>query len=395
MSRLKDFFKKRSVYSVVLSAVLSLVFVTIAVSGATTIGSNISTAGTITSSGSIFASSTANAVLVTGQARFYDQLVFDSAAANPTADASGAVYFNSTERVLKMYDGVNWVTVASSTDANGGLILTNGIGVRFNSVDTNYMALGTTTLPVANPNSGNALLFLNATTSASVPLVIGAAKGSQTGDLFRIVGPTFSELFAIDSQGNASTTILSTSALVTNALSVSGFATTSGATGNIATEGTLAVTGATTLTGALTVNGAATLGDAAGDAIIITGNATTSNALTVRGLSFDVAGLATTTVSLVNGAATTTLGSIFGSAIGIGTTTPALSAKLGVVGSIHAGGTGTTSLKLHSSGTNAGTCIQMRTTNGVIIRIYATTTPTAGADLTQSLRVEAGTCEPI
>ncbi|MBI4118354.1 MAG: hypothetical protein HY455_02380 [Parcubacteria group bacterium] len=389
MSRIKDLFKKKSIYSVALSVVLSLMFVTLAVSGATTISSNISTGGTITASGSIMASSTANAVLVTGQARFYDQLVFDSATSNPTADASGAVYFNSTERVLKMYDGVNWVTVASSTDANGGLILTNGIGVRFNSVDTNYMALGTTTLPVVLPNAGKALLFLNATSTDSVPLVIGAFKGSQTGDLFRVVGPTFTELFAIDAVGNASTTGLSVTALAANAFSVGGFATTSGATGNIATEGTLAVTGA------VTTNGAVTLGDAAGDAIIISGNATTSNALTVRGLSFDVAGLATTTVSLVNNAATSTLGSVFGSAIGIGTTTPALSAKLGVVGSIHAGGSGTTSIKLHSSGTNVGTCIQMRATNGVIIRIYATTTPAADAALAQSLRVEAGTCEPI
>ena len=56
---------------------------------------------------------------------------------------------------------------------------------------------------------------------------------------------------------------------------VNGYATTSGSSGNFATAGTLTVTGATEL------NGAVTLGDAAVDAIIITGNASTTNSLTI------------------------------------------------------------------------------------------------------------------
>ena len=84
-------------------------------------------------------------------------------------------------------------------------------------------------------------------------------------------------------------------------------------TTSIDTGGTLTVTGASTLTGAITTAGAVTLGDASSDAIIVTGNASTTNALTVAGI-FYVNGFATTTASngnfatagslTVNGAAT-------------------------------------------------------------------------------------------
>ena len=75
---------------------------------------------------------------------------------------------------------------------------------------------------------------------------------------------------------------------------------------NITTEGTLSVTGASTLTGAVTTAGAVTLGNAASDAIIITGNASTTNGLTV-GSSLWVNGYATTTGSSGNFASAGTL----------------------------------------------------------------------------------------
>ena len=383
----------RNFYSVLLAVVISFVFVAVIVNGATTISTNINTGGTLTVSGDstltgdvsiagdVFATST---LAVTGKAFFYDQVALLSQAANPTADATGAVFFDSDDRVIKVYDGVDWRTVASTTSGEG-LILGASRGVRFNTIGTGYMALGTSTLPVAEISSGNSLLFLNSTTTATVPLLISGVAG-QTGDFVRIVKPVsgaYAEQFAIDRFGNASTTMLSTSARSLDALTVSGYATTSGATGNFQTEGTLAV------------NGAVTLGDAVGDAIIITGNATTSNALTVRGLSFDVAGYATTTVSIVDTFATTTLGSdTFGSVLGIGTSTPDIGAKLGVNGDISAGSTvGTTTLRLHAGAAETGTCIQMRTTDGVIVRLYATTTPASQTDNFFDLVIEAGECE--
>ncbi|MAG12461.1 hypothetical protein CL630_01470 [bacterium] len=386
----------RNFYSVLLAVVISFAFVAIMVNGATTISTNINTGGTltvsgastltgdVTTAGSVFATST---LAVTGKAFFYDQVTLLSQAANPTADATGAIFFDSDDRVIKVYDGVDWRTVASTTSSEG-LVLGASRGVRFNTIATGYMALGTSTLPVTEVDSGNAILHVNATTSASVPLVI-MGKGAYGGNLLNAYNYLQTEVFSIDTIGNASTTMLSTTALVADALVVSGYATTSGSTGNIQTEGTLTVTGNTTL------NGAVTLGDAVGDAIIITGNATTSNAFTVRGLSFDVAGYATTTVSIADTFATTTLGgNTFGSMLGVGTSTPDIGAKLGVNGDISAGGTvGTTTLRLHAGAANTGTCIQMRTTDGAVVRIYATTTPASQTDNFFDLVIEAGLCE--
>ncbi|MBI2097667.1 MAG: hypothetical protein HYT46_01905 [Candidatus Vogelbacteria bacterium] len=383
-------FRNKSFYSVTLSVVLSVMFVALAVSAATTISTNITTGGTLTVTGistftgAVYATSS---VVATGQLRTYDQLILDSATSDPTGAAAGALYWNTTNSLIRLYDGANWRTVATSTSGSDGLTLT-GPGVRFNTIATGYMALGTTTLP-APAADANGLLFLNATTSATVPLVIVGASGSQTGDLFRVLNPTFTELFAIDAYGNASTSVISTA---TGAgLFVGGYATTTGPNGNFATEGTLAVTGTSAHTGNATFAGNVTLGNAAADLITITGNASSTAALTVVGTEFSVGGYATTTVSLANAAATTTLGSALGSALGIGTTTPAFSAKLGVVGSIHAGSTATTSLILHTNTASTGTCIQMVASDGTMIKIYATSTPGANAN-GQSLRVEAGAC---
>ena len=80
--------KNRALYAVVFSVLVSLAFVSYIATAATTISTNISTGGTLsvtgasTLTGNVHASSTANALLVTGQARFYDQVVLDNATAN-------------------------------------------------------------------------------------------------------------------------------------------------------------------------------------------------------------------------------------------------------------------------------------------------------------------------
>ncbi|MDP3726130.1 MAG: hypothetical protein Q8R36_02945 [bacterium] len=393
----------RNIYSVLLAVVISFAFVAIMVNGATTISSNINTGGTLTVTGNstltsnVFASST---MAVTGQTSFYNQVVLNNASSDPTGVAAGAIYWDTAREEIRVFDGIDWNTVASSTDAAGGLILAgDGQGVRFNTIANGYMALGTTTLPVIAVDSGNAILHINATTSASVPLVI-AGIGAFGGDLFNVYNHLQTQVFSLDPMGNASTTMLSTNVIALDALTVSGYATTSGTTGNFDTEGnivavgTLTITGTQTFTGALTANGAVTLGDAAGDAIIFTGNASTTNSLSVGtgglGREFSVGGFATTTVGFEgNVFATTTIGLDTeiggGGFLGVGTTTSAFSAALGVRGNIHAGSAATTTLSLHTDAAANGTCIQMVSSDGAMVRIFV-----LNAD--NALVVEAGPC---
>ena len=409
MGKVLQLFKNRNLYVVALSAVLSVVLVAVAVSGATTISTNISTDGTLTVTGTSLLTGAVNAsstVIATGRMQTFGQLVLQSSTSDPSGPIAGGLYYDSTNRVLKLYNGTAWFSVSSSTDASGGLILTDAVGVRFNTIATNYMALGTSTLPIASTTLSNSpVLFINSTTTASVPLEI-VGTFSQTGDLiraFQVTAAGHVEVFAVDAVGSASTTVLSTTGRVADALVISGYATTSGSTGNFATEGTLAVTGATTLTGALTANVAVTLGNAAADAIIITGNASTTNSLSVGtrgglGVEFSVAGFATTTVNMTDAFATTTMGvnteAGGGGALGIGTSTPTKGAKLGVVGDVTVSNTlGTTTLRLHAEQANFGSCIQLRATNGVMVRIYATSTPGTGIAGYRGIVVEAGECE--
>lgn len=128
---------------------------------------------------------------------------------------------------------------------------------------------------------------------------------------------------------------------------------------NISTDGTLAVTGASTLSSTLAVTGATTL----------------------TGLTAMNGGASTTALSLT-GMATAVNG------LGSGTTSPATE--------ISAGGTGTTTLMLLSTGTRKGGCLQLMGPDGVTpYRMYvqqqnATTTQgVAGFVAT----FEAGSCK--
>ena len=136
--------KNRAFYAVVFSVVISLALVSYIATAATTISTNINTGGTLTVSGvstltdQVFASST---VIATGRIQTYGQLVLQGATSDPTAFGAGALYYDSTNRVVKLYNGTSWFSVASSTDASGGLILTDNVGVRFNTIATGYMVL--------------------------------------------------------------------------------------------------------------------------------------------------------------------------------------------------------------------------------------------------------------
>ncbi|OGY66349.1 MAG: hypothetical protein A3A16_00360 [Candidatus Harrisonbacteria bacterium RIFCSPLOWO2_01_FULL_44_18] len=175
-------------------------------------------------------------------------------------------------------------------------------------------------------------------------------------------------------------------------------ATTTGLTGNMATEGTLNVTGKTTLvfasttgvslSGNLMVNGMATTTG-------LTGNMATEGTLNVTGkttLGFaSTTGVSLTQNLLINGNATTTGSSGQFATQGFigagGTTTPATE--------FAATSAATTTLYLDSSLSGAGGCLELDGPDNTVYRIYinlgaggvgATTTGSA-------LRVEAGACK--
>lgn len=350
--------KNRNFYAVLVSVVLSVVFVAALASASTTISTNISTGGTLTVSG---------ASTLTGITTHSQQVVLYNSASNPTSATAGGIFYDSTNRVVKLYNGSDWLTVASSTDADGGLILQNTNAIRFNSVASGYMALGTTTAPLLYPSaaSGHAVLHVSATTTNSIPLVITGVAG-QTSDLIDLYNASLSEVFAVDLSGAASTTRLTLS----GSFWVNGYATTTGSSGNFATEGTLTVTGASTQTGTVSVGGGYAAGSGSGITVGTDGKLQINSDLEVNGY-------ATTTAS--NGNLR-----IAGS-FGVGTSTPSLSAQLGVNGDVHIGGTGTTTVSLNTSAVTArGTCIQMKATDNDVVRIYVNNA--------NALVVEAGAC---
>ena len=72
----------------------------------------------------------------------------------------------------------------------------------------------------------------------------------------------------------------------------------------------------------------------------------------------------------------------------LGVATSTASQELGVVGSaLFEEKSGTTTIGINSTGTGVGGCIQLRNTNGNLVRIYAGATTTKGY-----LVVESGDC---
>ena len=262
--------KSNNFFRVALSVFVSFVFVFAVTYAATTISTNISTGGTLTVTGTanvtglttlVNATSTmltvsGNTYLATTTLTSGSPLVLGTLTADPTGRTEGSVYYNSSSKVVKLYDGSNWFTVGTTTS---GLTLS---GNRLQLADLNYyMTFGTTT------QSGLSMLTLEATSTVAIPLTI-RAYNAQTADLFRIHNVGGTELFAIDALGNASTTMIST----TGNLWVNGYATTTASNGNFATLGTLTVAGKSTL-----ANASSTDISASGE-LWVGGNATTTAA---------------------------------------------------------------------------------------------------------------------
>src|SRR3989344_8231767 len=186
------FFKQRSFYAVFLSVVLSVVLVAGAAGAVSTISTNISTGGTLSVTGSATFTNMVNGsstMVMDGVARFEDQMILDSATSDPTGVEAGALYFDSTNNLIRVYDGTAWNTVATSTSASqaGGDLILASLGsdtalenmIRLKDIGNGLMALGTTS-PVLDSGviDDLALLTLQATSSTNVPLRIIASSST-------------------------------------------------------------------------------------------------------------------------------------------------------------------------------------------------------------------------
>jgi len=220
-----------------ISVVVAFLFTMVFAYGSTTIDTSINTGGSLTVSGAatIGGAATLNGALTanstatfTSGATMSDTLVLYNAASAGTA-TEGGIYYDSTNSVIKMYDGTNWFTVGTST------IGTSLYAPRLQMDSLSYyMTYGTTT------QSGLSVMTLEATSTAAIPLTIRAYT-NQTANLLQIHNVAGTELFAVDYQGSASTTVLS-------------------ASGNVYVGGALAVTGAVGITGLTSMSGASTTG---------------------------------------------------------------------------------------------------------------------------------------
>lgn len=218
-----------------------------------------------------------------------------------------------------------------------------------------------------------------------------------------------------------SATTISTDVNTGGTLTVSGASTLSSAT----LSSTLDVTGATTLTSAalsttLSVTGASTLTGAVG---IASSTPVVGNGLGVQGNVWisgnlsNVANVTATGTLAVTGASTLT------GRVGIASSTPVVANELGVQGNVWISGNlsnvstvvatssvgvgtttpaaelsatsaATTTLYLDTSGTNAGSCIEMRQARGATVTFYRIYIGNAGATTTgAALQVEAGSCK--
>src|SRR3989344_9384667 len=175
---------------------------------------------------------------------------------------------------------------------------------------------------------GVAFLAYAATTISTNITTAGPlnADGASTLNAAVTLGDAIGD--AVTFTGNATS---SNSLYVTNIFTVGGNAT-------VTSAGALSIIGALDANGATTLDGAVTLGDAIGDAVTFTGNATSSNNLYVT-RTLTVGGNATTTGS---SGLFITQGNIGAG----GTTTPATS--LSTAGSTYLGNATADTLTIHS-----------------------------------------------
>lgn len=172
-----------------------------------------------------------------------------------------------------------------------------------------------------------------------------------------------------------------------NNVSVTGTLTS---TGNATLSGTLAVTGTSDFTGATTFAGNNTFGNAAADVNLFTGTLQASTtALFTSGFTtygdWSINKTSETAVSFgsagINFDSNTLVIDPTNNRVGVGSSTPIT--EFGVQSAA------TTTISVGSSGTNSGGCIQLKGTNGVNFRIFAT----ASSSVTKQLHVEEGACK--
>lgn len=195
---MKKFFlgKKREILSVSFSVLLSSLFVYVSVQAATTISTNINTGGTLTVSGT----TTLNSVAYVW----------------PAADGS-----NGQALVTNSTGGLSWTTISP---ASGGGWTDNGTTVSPTTMSDSFL-IGTTSPATLSK------LTIEATAVNSIPLTLRGFNG-QTANLLQVHNVAGVNLFGIDSLGRISTN-----------LSVNGFATTTASNGNFDMAGILTVLG--------------------------------------------------------------------------------------------------------------------------------------------------------
>ncbi|HEY4499054.1 MAG TPA: hypothetical protein VJH94_03255 [Candidatus Paceibacterota bacterium] len=341
--------KEKSFFGSVTHVVLTSLAVALAVAmvayASTTISTDISTDGNLTVTGT---SGLTGVVTITGAVKAYSGLtvgtgttvntldgtiLFKAQTSDPTGVTEGTLYYNSTSKVLKLFDGTNWFTTGTTTSG----ISLSGARLQLADLATQYLALGTTT------QQGLSMVTLEATSTAAIPLSL-VARNSQTADILDVLSAGSAKLLYIN------------------------------ASGGLFGSSTLQVTGA------VTTYGATTLGDAAGDTVTLTGNASALGTLNVTGLttlgfaSTSALSLNGTTANLmVNGMATTTASTgDFGTMgkIGAGTTTPTTL-------ELSAEGSATTTIGAFSTTALTGGCIQLEATDGNMYRMYLNATDVA------------------
>ena len=208
---------------------------------ATTASTQASNAATSASNASTSATSAANSAAAAASALdSFDDRYLGTKTSDPTVDndgnalAAGALYFSTTQNVMKVYDGASWIT-ATSAGATSLLrfryVATSG-QTTFSGADAASATLTYTVNNIAVHRNGVTLDTSEYTASNGTSIVLNVAAG--TGDIVDIIAFK--------------------SFTVADALSA-----VSGGT----------VNGAVTVTGALTANGNVILGDASTDTLNI------------------------------------------------------------------------------------------------------------------------------
>jgi hypothetical protein len=342
-------FKNGRFQGALAGAGVAALFTAATVFGATTISTSITTGGNLTVSGTAaitgastltglttmgYASSTSQSL--TGNLQVAGGLAVGSAVTNslagtvllsaqtsdPTGVTQGTFYYNSTSKVLKMFDGTDWFTVGTTTS---GISLV-GARLQLGDLTTQYLTLGTTT----QQGSGKSLVTLEATTTTSVPLSL-VGYTSQTGHLLDILNSSSAKLLYISSSGGlfgsstaafGGTLTVGGDLAATSTLTVTGLASLNGqaSTTRLSVFDTLYVggTSTTTITGnntASTIAYASTTAITATTAsttnLIVGGNSTNG---TIAGIIFGTCDLQQTSIT-----ASTTLGVQCSSATGVST----------------------------------------------------------------------------